>query len=114
MSIEITGASITAAQSNNLTVHEPEGVVILAGTGTHKRMTQRSPSPGGNGIDRSVAGAAILVVSRQRVHQLADEGTFKHRMFYGMKWLSREEVVSFAKLNRHQGENQYTPSVKQL
>lgn len=60
------------------------------------------------------AVATILGVSRQRVHQLVDEGTFKHWMFYGMKWLSQEEVVSFAKLNRHQGENQYTPSAKQL
>jgi hypothetical protein len=60
------------------------------------------------------AVATILGVSRQRVHQLVDEGTFKHCTFYGMKWLSQEEVVSFAKLNRHKGENQYTPSTKQL
>jgi hypothetical protein len=43
-----------------------------------------------------------------------DEGTFKHWVFYGMKWLSQEEVVSFAKLNRPKGENQYSPSTKQL
>lgn len=60
------------------------------------------------------AVATILGVSRQRVHQLVDEGTFQHWTFYGMKWLSQEEVVSFAKLNRHQGENQYTPSAKQM
>jgi hypothetical protein len=60
------------------------------------------------------AVATILRVSRQRAHQLVDEGTFKHWTFYGMKWLSQEEVVSFAKLNRHQGENQHTPSAKQM
>jgi hypothetical protein len=60
------------------------------------------------------AVATILGVSRQRVHQLVDEGTFKHWVFYGMKWLSQEEVVSFAKLNRPKGENQYSPSTKQL
>jgi len=58
--------------------------------------------------------ANILGVSRQRVHQLVDEGTFSHWTFYGMKWLSQEEVISFAKLNRRAGENQYNPSVKQM
>jgi hypothetical protein len=57
--------------------------------------------------------ATILGVSRQRVHQLVEEGTFSHWTFYGMKWLSQEEVVSFAKLNRRQGENQFKPSTKQ-
>jgi hypothetical protein len=60
------------------------------------------------------AVATILGVSRQRVHQLVDEGTFKFWTFYGMKWLSQEEVVSFAKLNRPKGENQYSPSTKQI
>jgi hypothetical protein len=60
------------------------------------------------------AVATILGVSRQRVHQLVDEGTFTHWTFYGMKWLSQEEVISFAKLNRPKGENQYTPSVKRM
>lgn len=58
--------------------------------------------------------ATILGVSRQRVHQLVGEGTFSHWTFYGMKWVSQNEVVSFAKLNRRAGENQYSPSAKQL
>jgi hypothetical protein len=58
--------------------------------------------------------ATILGVSRQRVHQLVQEGTFNHWTFYGMKWLSQQEVASFAKLNRQQGENQYRPSTKQM
>jgi hypothetical protein len=58
--------------------------------------------------------ATILGVSRQRVHQLVDEGTFSHWTFYRMKWLSQDEVVSFAKLNRRAGENQFKPSVKQM
>ena len=56
----------------------------------------------------------ILGVSRQRVHQLADEGTFSVYEFYGMKWLLEKEVVSFAKLKRAAGENQFAPSKKQM
>ena|SRR5208282_5425344 len=56
----------------------------------------------------------ILGVSRQRVHQLVEEGTFSYWTFYGMKWLSQDEVISFAKLNRQAGENQYKPSRKQM
>ena len=58
--------------------------------------------------------ATILGVSRQRVHQLADEGTFTVFQFYGMKWLLEEEVISFGKLKREAGENQFAPSNKEL
>jgi hypothetical protein len=60
------------------------------------------------------AVGTILGVSRQRVHQLADEGTFTVFEFYGMKWLLEEEVISFGKLKRQSGENQFEPSKKQL
>ena len=60
------------------------------------------------------AVGTILGVSRQRVHQLADEGTFSVYEFYGMKWLLESEVVSFAKLKRAAGENQHEPSKKQM
>ena len=60
------------------------------------------------------AVATILGVSRQRVHQLADEGTFTVFEFYGMKWLLEEEVVSFGKLKRAAGENQHAPSKKEM
>jgi hypothetical protein len=60
------------------------------------------------------AVGTILGVSRQRVHQLADEGTFTVFEFYGMKWLLEEEVVSFGKLKRAAGENQHEPSKKQM
>ncbi len=60
------------------------------------------------------AVGTILGVSRQRVHQLADEGTFSVFEFYGMKWLLEEEVVSFGKLKRAAGENQHEPSKKQM
>jgi hypothetical protein len=56
----------------------------------------------------------ILGVSRQRVHQLVEEGTFSHWTFYGKKWVSQDEVVAFAKLNRQAGENQFKPSAKEL
>jgi uncharacterized protein YkwD len=58
--------------------------------------------------------STILGVTRQRVHQLVEEGTFSHWTFYGKKWVSQDEVVAFAKLNRQAGENQFRPSVKEL
>jgi hypothetical protein len=67
-----------------------------------------------NGLLPMSAVATILGVSRQRVHQLADEGTFSVFEFYGMKWLSQDEIVSFAKLHRRAGENQYKPSAKEM
>jgi hypothetical protein len=60
------------------------------------------------------AVGTILGVSRQRVHQLADEGTFSVYEFYGMKWLLEKEVISFGKLKRAAGENQFEPSKKQM
>lgn len=66
------------------------------------------------GLVPQSAAATILGVSRQRVHQLVAEGTFSHWTFYGMSWLSQEEVVSFAKLHRQAGENQHKPSAKQM
>lgn len=60
------------------------------------------------------AVGTVLGISRQRVHQLADEGTFSVFEFYGMKWLLESEVVSFAKLKRAAGENQHEPSKKQM
>ena len=60
------------------------------------------------------ACAIVLGVSRQRVHQLVDEGTFSVHEFYGMKWLLEKEVVPFARLNRHAGENQFKLSAKQM
>ena len=60
------------------------------------------------------SAATILGLSRQRVHQLAEEGTFRSFDFYGMKWLLENEVVSFAKLHRVAGENQYRPTTKEL
>jgi hypothetical protein len=64
-------------------------------------------------VPQSMVGT-ILGVSRQRVHQLVAEGVFSHWTFYGMKWLSQNEVVAFGKLQRRAGENQHVPSNKQL
>jgi hypothetical protein len=60
------------------------------------------------------AVAVVLGLSRQRVHQLIDEGTFSVFEFYGMKWLLAKEVIPFSKLNRRAGENQFRPSVKEM
>ena len=56
------------------------------------------------------AVGTILGVSRQRVHQLADEGTFSVYEFYGMKWLLENEVVSFGKLNGWRGKTNSNPA----
>ena len=66
------------------------------------------------GLVPQASAAIALGISRQRVHQLVSEGTLRHWVFYGMNWLSEEEVVSFGKLNREKGENQHGPSTKQL
>ncbi len=58
--------------------------------------------------------AVFLGVSRQRVHQLVDEGTFSVFEFYGMKWLLEKEVVPFAQLNRKAGENQFRLNAKEM
>ena len=68
---------------------------------------------GGGLVPQSMVGT-ILGVSRQRVHQLVSEGVFSHWTFYGMKWLSQDEVVAFGKLHRQAGENQHKPSAKQM
>lgn len=60
------------------------------------------------------ACAIVLGVSRQRVHQLVDEGTFSVYEFYGMKWLLEKEVVPFARLNRRAGENQFRTTAKEM
>ena len=64
-------------------------------------------------VPQSVAGT-VLGVSRQRVHQLVAEGTLSHWTFYGMNWLSQDEEISFAKLQRQAGENQHKPSAKEI
>jgi hypothetical protein len=66
------------------------------------------------GLVPQSAAATALGISRQRVHQLVTEGTLSHWTFYGMKWLSENELVSFAKLHRGEGENQYRPSAKEM
>ena len=77
------------------------------------REFKRISEQRGGLVPQAVAGT-VLGVSRQRIHQLISEGTFSVWEFYGMNWLSQEEVVSFGKLKRAAGENQYKPSVKRL
>ena len=82
---------------------------ILADMREFKRISKLQ----GGLVPQSV-GATALGVSRQRIHQLVTEGTLSHWTFYGMKWLSENEVVSFGKLHRGEGENQYRPSAKEM
>jgi hypothetical protein len=74
---------------------------ILADMREFKRIAKLQ-----GGLVPQSAAATALGVSRQRVHQLVTEGTLSHWTFYGMKWLSEDEVVSFAKL--HRGETEKT------
>ena len=82
---------------------------ILADMREFKRLAKLQ-----GGLVPQSAAATALGISRQRIHQLVAEGTLSHWTFYGMKWLSENEVVSFAKLHRGEGENQYRPSAKQM
>jgi len=109
MLIAVTQPSITSA-SNIPQKKKPIGLLRIV-TDT-KEFLRISNVNGGLVPQSSVA--TILGVSRQRVHQLVSEGTFSTWTFYGMKWLSQQEVVSFAKLNRKPGENQHSPSMKQM
>ena len=93
-----------------LTQKKPYGLRgILADMREFKRISKLQ-----GGLVPQSAAATALGVSRQRVHQLVTEGTLNHWTFYGMKWLSENEVVSFAKLHRGEGENQYRPSAKEM
>ena len=82
---------------------------ILADIREFKRIAKLQ-----GGLVPQSAAATALGVSRQRVHQLVTEGTLNHWTFYGMKWFSENEVVSFAKLHRGEGENQYRRSAKEM
>jgi len=104
---------MTKVQSADVAAPKKENSSVLRGMMENVREFVRLTNLHGGLLPQS-AVATVLGVSRQRVHQLVEEGTFSHWTFYGMKWLSQKEVVSFAKLNRQQGENQYHPSTKQM
>jgi len=104
----VTTISNTATSSNRI-----ERPKTKRGVFADLREFMRIVKLHGGLVPMSAVGT-ILGVSRQRVHQLADEGTFSVYEFYGMKWLLEEEVVSFAKLKRAAGENQFEPSKKQM
>jgi hypothetical protein len=59
------------------------------------------------------AGAAtILGVSKQRIHDLVNEGTLRPVELFGKKWLSANELESFVKLQRQSGRPWKEPSIK--
>jgi hypothetical protein len=60
------------------------------------------------------AGAAtVLGVSKQRVHDLVNEGTLRAIEQFGKKWLSANELESFVKLQRQSGRPWREPSIKE-
>jgi hypothetical protein len=101
---------IASAESAKVETKKSRGLLsVVETTRDFMRISKRQ----GGLVPQSVAGT-VLGVSRQRVHQLVAEGTFSHWSFYGMNWLSQDEVLSFAKLQRQAGENQHKPSAKQV
>jgi hypothetical protein len=104
----VTSTSITDSASNRI-----ERPKTKRGVFADVKEFMRIIKLHGGLVPMSSVGT-ILGVSRQRVHQLADEGTFSVFEFYGMKWLLEKEVISFAKLKRAAGENQHEPSKKQM
>ncbi len=104
---------MTKVQSADVSAPKKEKSTVMRGVMDDIREFVRLTKLHGGLVPQS-AVATILGVTRQRVHQLVEEGTLNHWTFYGMKWLSQKDVVSFAKLNRQQGENQYHPSTKQM
>lgn len=102
--------SISTDAAANVPEKKAKGIMGLIETTREFRRISKLH----NGLVPQSTVATILGVSRQRVHQLVTEGTLSHWNFYGMKWLSQDEVVAFAKLNRKAGENQHKPSAKQM
>ncbi|MBI5383166.1 MAG: hypothetical protein HZA90_00620 [Verrucomicrobia bacterium] len=66
------------------------------------------------GLVPIATAAAILGVSKQRVHDLVREGTLRTTEIYGKKWLSGNELESFVKLQRKAGRPWKEPSVKEM
>jgi hypothetical protein len=65
------------------------------------------------GLVPYAAAAAILGVSKQRVHDLVNEGTLRPIELYGKNWLSANELESFVKLQRLSGRPWKEPSIKE-
>lgn len=105
----MSGAQIHPGLSKKRASERRGALAILDQVREFKRISELK----GGLVPQAVAGT-VLGVSRQRIHQLISEGTFSVWQFYGMNWLSQDEVVSFAKLERAAGENQHKPSVKEL
>jgi hypothetical protein len=59
------------------------------------------------------SAATVLGVSKQRVHDLVNEGTLHPIDLLGKKWLSANELESFVKLERQSGRPWNEPSIKE-
>ena len=59
------------------------------------------------------SAAAVLGVSKQRVHDLVKEGTLHPIDLLGKRWLSANELESFVKLQRQAGRPWKAPSIKE-
>ena len=66
------------------------------------------------GLLPMTTAAALLGVSKQRVHELIREGTLTPVEACGKKWLSANQVEEFLKLHREPGRPWKKPSVKEM
>ena len=58
--------------------------------------------------------AELLDLSRQRVFQLIDDGTFTPTEWRGQRWLTENDLRSFIELERNSGRPWKEPSAKEI
>ena len=73
----------------------------------------RATSAQEGGLLPFAAAAGVLGVSKQRVHDLVNEGTLRAIEQFGKNWLSANELESFVKLQRQSGRPWREPSIKE-
>lgn len=58
--------------------------------------------------------AKLMDVSRQRMYQLIDEGTFRSWEFFGHRYVCANDVKAFMEVERKSGRPWKEPSAKEL
>src|SRR5262245_40335122 len=60
------------------------------------------------GLCLPIAAMAALGVSKQRVHQLMDEGRLVNYTVFGKRYIACDQLLAFADLDRQPGKFRYT------
>ena len=61
-----------------------------------------------------ITASVLLDVSRSRIGQLVQEGTFRSWVFFGQRYLSAEDVRAFVAVERKAGRPWKEPSAKEI